>query len=134
MHTGNSSVCVVKDAKFKSHCQQNFVFIEASNAIYSRGHEPWPDQLESVRKTHLLDYTFSRKMVFKVVVAVVLAASQFTDSEVKYCIPLCLNVLIAAPDNLAPRTNDAWFNSSLRIRQPCIPMTSLHSSISSVNL
>jgi len=34
-------------------------------------------------------------------------------------VPLCLKVLITAPDNLAPRTSDAWFNSSLRIRQPC---------------
>ena len=33
-------------------------------------------------------------------------------------VPLCLNTLIAAPDNLAPKTNEEWFSSSLKIKQP----------------
>ena len=32
---------------------------------------------------------------------------------------LCLYVLIVAPDKRDPKINDAWFNSSLRMRLPC---------------
>lgn len=33
---------------------------------------------------------------------------------------LCLKIRIVAPDSLAPSTSDAWFSSSLKIRQPWI--------------
>lgn len=36
-----------------------------------------------------------------------------TDSQ------LCLKVLILAPESRQPRISDAWFSSSLRIKQPC---------------
>ena len=33
-------------------------------------------------------------------------------------LPLCLKTFILAPDNLAPRTREEWFNSSLTIKSP----------------
>lgn len=32
---------------------------------------------------------------------------------------LCLKTLMVDPESLAPSTREAWFSSSLRIRQPC---------------
>lgn len=32
---------------------------------------------------------------------------------------LCLKTLMVEPESLAPSTSEAWFSSSLRIRQPC---------------
>lgn len=41
---------------------------------------------------------------------------------------LCLKTLMVAPESLAPSTREAWFSSSLRIRQPCGTPESQHLS------
>lgn len=43
----------------------------------------------------------------------------FNEGRYEICHPLlCLKTRIVEPDRRAPSTSDAWFSSSLKIRQP----------------